>query len=69
MDQKQKGTEISLDHYAHYPAISRMFMEWALHKLGLVGLTFGTHSFRIGTVSTAVAMGYPVGGTLEIVLL
>lgn len=30
----------------------------ALSKLGLQGVKFGTHSFRIGAASTAAAMGY-----------
>ncbi|XP_054850615.1 uncharacterized protein LOC129340074 [Eublepharis macularius] len=30
----------------------------ALRQLGLVGVKFGTHSFRIGAASTAAAMGY-----------
>lgn len=32
----------------------------ALRELGLDGVKFGTHSFRIGAVSTAAAMGYSV---------
>ncbi|KAJ7332422.1 hypothetical protein JRQ81_014602 [Phrynocephalus forsythii] len=30
----------------------------ALEKLGLEGMKFGTHSFRIGVASTAAALGY-----------
>lgn len=32
----------------------------ALARLGLQGVKFGTHSFRIGAASTAAAMGYPI---------
>ena len=30
----------------------------ALDKVGIQGLKFGTHSFRVGAASTAAALGY-----------
>lgn len=48
-------------HIDDYPQTRYQF--WvvivkALREIGLEGVKFGTHSFRIGAASTAAAMGY-----------
>lgn len=41
--------------------------KWALAHLGLQGVKFGTHSFRIGAAFTAATMGYLVPETKRVV--
>lgn len=38
----------------------------ALARMGLLGVRFGPHSFRIGAASMVAAMGYPTGDSQRI---
>lgn len=60
----QHADQVQLTCYQFWVVMAK-----ALETLGLKGVRFGTHSFRIGAASTATQIRYPKGQIKAIVSL
>ena len=63
MELRGQGPSYFLQHADKSPLTKFQFWKLtdiALDRIGIRGLRFGTHSFRIGAASTATALGYSV---------
>ena len=61
LEVRGSGTGYFFQHTDGSPLTRFQFWkltDLALNKVGVTGLKFGTHSFRIGAASTAAALGY-----------